>query len=661
MAKSFQTVPEPPSGTTFPGEITEDLLEIASYVFIGNGSPEGAVAAPIGSIYLRRDGTAGASLYLKEGGDTGNTGWTLIQTLAFPSELLSNTGFETDTSGWTTTNCTLTRDTGTKRSGAASGKLTASSAADMSITSATGTSGVVVAPGATYSISAYAFSATANVRTFQLSIIWYDSTGATISTDTSVGVSDAKNEWAGDEYTATAPSTARYAAVKITFVSPANTEVHFLDDISLVRTSTLIGYVTTADDGPRVIVDRDGITFYPTDTTDSGSIAVDALISGGDFYDATLTIASPSGQIALGAVQLILQGGTTRTATFNVGSLWMNSGIDLVELRPLVPCTSSTRPGNVAGRRIYETDTGRTYVSDGMNWIYESGPGDLRPWPGVTAPTNWDFAYGQSLSKTTYALLWNTLHTDKGTCTMTIASPCVVTNNGHGFSNGDAVYFTTTGALPTGLSQNTTYYVQSVTANTFRVSATRGGSDINTSGSQSGTHSLVYAPWGVASSTHFYAPDLRARQWTGRDDMGGSDAGRLAASNALGATGGEELHTMTTGELVTHGHTQNSHTHTIDDAGHTHTISDVGHSHVIGEVQLGWTGGDAYVFAAAGADFGNGTNSALDGTSGVTDSSLDGTASVTNSTTATNQNTGSSTPFNVMDPYAIGNWIIRLL
>jgi hypothetical protein len=76
------------------------------------------------------------------------------------------------------------------------------------------------------------------------------------------------------------------------------------------------------------------------------------------------------------------------------------------------------------------------------------------------------------------------------TATMTIASPCVVTSNGHGYSDGDLVVFTTTGALPTGLTAGTPYFVVSAATNTFRVSATSGGTAINTSGSQSGTHTL---------------------------------------------------------------------------------------------------------------------------------------------------------------------------
>lgn len=40
----------------------------------GTGSPEGVVTAPVGTAYLREDGGAATTLYVKETG-TGNTGW----------------------------------------------------------------------------------------------------------------------------------------------------------------------------------------------------------------------------------------------------------------------------------------------------------------------------------------------------------------------------------------------------------------------------------------------------------------------------------------------------------------------------------------------------------------------------------------------------------
>ncbi len=77
-----------------------------------------------------------------------------------------------------------------------------------------------------------------------------------------------------------------------------------------------------------------------------------------------------------------------------------------------------------------------------------------------------------------------------GTVTITIASPAVVTF-GVVLSEGTAVSFTTTGALPTGLSVGTTYYLRNVSGLSANLSSTPTGSVITTSGTQSGTHSMV--------------------------------------------------------------------------------------------------------------------------------------------------------------------------
>ena len=78
------------------------------------------------------------------------------------------------------------------------------------------------------------------------------------------------------------------------------------------------------------------------------------------------------------------------------------------------------------------------------------------------------------------------------TVTITIAAPGVVTWTGHGLSVGDPIRFTTSGALPTGLAINTTYYVKQVlSANTFTVSSSVGGAAITTSGTQSGTQTAL--------------------------------------------------------------------------------------------------------------------------------------------------------------------------
>ena len=77
------------------------------------------------------------------------------------------------------------------------------------------------------------------------------------------------------------------------------------------------------------------------------------------------------------------------------------------------------------------------------------------------------------------------------TITMTIASPGVVTDTAHGMSAGDPIRFTTTGALPTGVTSGTTYYVLAPTADTYTFSTTSGGAAVNTSGTQSGVHTVT--------------------------------------------------------------------------------------------------------------------------------------------------------------------------
>lgn len=83
------------------------------------------------------------------------------------------------------------------------------------------------------------------------------------------------------------------------------------------------------------------------------------------------------------------------------------------------------------------------------------------------------------------------------TVTISIASPAVVSWTAHGLAIGDCVYFATTGALPTGITAGTPYYIITAGfgADSFRISATLGGSAVNTSGTQSGTHTgYAYLP-----------------------------------------------------------------------------------------------------------------------------------------------------------------------
>ncbi len=76
----------------------------------------------------------------------------------------------------------------------------------------------------------------------------------------------------------------------------------------------------------------------------------------------------------------------------------------------------------------------------------------------------------------------------RATVTMTIATPGVVTSVAHGLTTGTPIVFSTTGALPTGITAGTVYYALTVTTDTYTLAATVGGAAINTTGSQSGVH-----------------------------------------------------------------------------------------------------------------------------------------------------------------------------
>lgn len=77
---------------------------------------------------------------------------------------------------------------------------------------------------------------------------------------------------------------------------------------------------------------------------------------------------------------------------------------------------------------------------------------------------------------------------------ISIGSPAVFTSTRHRFDSGDKVTLTTDGSLPTELTAGDDYYIKTIlSVNTFTVSASLGGSAINTSGSQSGSHELQKA------------------------------------------------------------------------------------------------------------------------------------------------------------------------
>lgn len=150
--------------------------------------------------------------------------------------------------------------------------------------------------------------------------------------------------------------------------------------------------------------------------------------------------------------------------------------------------------GGATVNTIYNIASGAELAFGITGW--GAGPWGGGAWgigdPSTTAMRLWsqanfgqDLLYGYRGGPIYY---WNALFdTAPQEVSITIASPAVVTLP-RALPDGTALAIITTGALPTGLTFGTTYYVINSAGNTCNLAATPGGAAINTSGSQSGTH-----------------------------------------------------------------------------------------------------------------------------------------------------------------------------
>lgn len=118
---------------------------------------------------------------------------------------------------------------------------------------------------------------------------------------------------------------------------------------------------------------------------------------------------------------------------------------------------------------------------------------DIESYPGAVKVAKKPVKLFHSLNTVTFTA-------DAGTDICT-ASGSIATD---GFFTGAAVYFTTTGTLPAGLSLNTVYYLYKVTNTTFQVctsyknsAGSSGGTVINITDAGTGTHTMNPVPVGT--------------------------------------------------------------------------------------------------------------------------------------------------------------------
>ena len=97
-----------------------------------------------------------------------------------------------------------------------------------------------------------------------------------------------------------------------------------------------------------------------------------------------------------------------------------------------------------------------------------------------------------------FRIVWGGDCAPESVVSISVAAPGVVTWANHGLLAGQPVIFTTTGALPTGLTAGTVYYViaAGLTADAFSVAATPGGAGVGTTLAGSGVHTATAPPAG---------------------------------------------------------------------------------------------------------------------------------------------------------------------
>ena len=175
-------------------------------------------------------------------------------------------------------------------------------------------------------------------------------------------------------------------------------------------------------------------------------------------------------------------------------------------------------------------------------------------WPFTAIPAGWFELNGQQLVCVQQPRLFLAALADLGqgapgfTRGTAVGNPTfnpgtnVITLNSHGLNNNDIVHFANSGgALPSGLTTLTAYYVINSTTNTFQVSLTQGGSVVSLGSAGTGTNSVY---------NKFQLADGRSRSPMG------AGQGTGLTNRTLGLGLGEETHLLLASEsgLPAHAH-----------------------------------------------------------------------------------------------------------
>jgi hypothetical protein len=301
---------------------------------------------------------------------------------------------------------------------------------------------------------------------------YYYVTGANLS-DTQFSLSDMKN---GDPLNIASAGTGT-----LTYVPEGLTKTTMRENYDFVNATLYYpgeyGLATTTVTN----------TTHATATMSSSSIAG---LTG------ILTVGTVTGTIYVG---MLLSGGSIAA-----NSVWITANISGTGAGSTWQTNTTTAQSSttITGTADLSTLASTTNVLAGMPIVFTG-----TTFGGITASSTYyvkvvDTASNRIGLSTTPGGNFVTLTTASGNATATaggakavtlvIGVGTVFTATAHGYSAGDVVRFETTGALPTGLSVSLNYFVlaSGLTANTFKVSPTPGGIAVDTTGTQSGTHTV---------------------------------------------------------------------------------------------------------------------------------------------------------------------------
>lgn len=252
--------------------------------------------------------------------------------------------------------------------------------------------------------------------------------------------------------------------------------------------------------------------------------------------------------LAGGKVHFYIPGTTSAKTT------WQDSGETIPNANPVV--LDSAGRGIILGdgsyrqqvfdklgNLIWDQQTSSTGSGGGGGTTATVGDGDavgtVKPWSGFVAPNAYAFAYGQTLARASFPLLFSTLTSQQNvSCT-----------------SGSAVLsgVTDTSQLPIGAA------IESICLNAGATVVSTTISSVTASANAiiSTSTSARFFPFGNGDgSLSFNVPDLRGRVLAGRDNMGSIAASRLTSAAtgfgsiaALGASGGNQSSTLVTANL----------------------------------------------------------------------------------------------------------------